>query len=665
MSTLGPGDPAALGATRTSHGIRFAVYARHATRMELLLFGASDASPRVIALDPDMHRAHGVWHATVPNDDLGDARYYAYRADGPNEGAHRYDSEKVLIDPYARRIHFPDNHRRDLARGFGSTLGIAPLGVLPSKEATDFDWGDDRRPSHPAHRRVIYELHVRGFTQRDYALPEDRRGTFAGVIEKIPHLKELGVTTVELLPIQQFDPDEPNYWGYMTLGFFAVHAGYAHEDADRELKEMVRALHAEGIEVVLDVVYNHTTEEDEAGPTYSFRGLDNATYYLQTDDGRGYRDDAGTGNVLKTAHPQVARLILDSLRYWATEFHIDGFRYDLASIFSRDIAGQPNPFATLAPAISHDPILAPLHHIAEPWDLGAYQVGTSFPEPSWAQWNDHFRDDIRRFVKSDPGHVEALVYRLCGSPDLFPPDLPHARAAAQSINFVVAHDGFCLNDLVSYNGKHNAANGQDNRDGSDNNNSWNCGFEGEDGAPVEVMHLRRRQRKNLIALLMLSNGVPMMYMGDEFANTQQGNNNPYNQDNDVTWLDWTRRHHFDDLVRFTRKMVAFRHHYGFGRPRAWTSEDVQWHGIDAQPDLSFASRSLAYRLRCEAGDVYAMINAYWGPLSFRLQHPGPWRKTIDTMNPSPSDIIDPKDAPLVENEVRVGPRSIVVLVSPR
>ncbi|MEO1337974.1 MAG: alpha-amylase family glycosyl hydrolase, partial [Myxococcota bacterium] len=394
MSTFGPGDPAALGATRTSHGVQFAIYARHATRMELLLFDDPDGtSPRVFVLDSNQHRDHGVWHATLSTDELGDARYYAYRADGPNEGPHRYDAEKVLLDPYARRIHFPANHGRDAARGPGCTVGRAPLGVLPRESTPDFDWGNDRRPHHPAHRRIIYELHVRGFTQRDYAMQEDRRGTYLGIIEKIPYLKELGVTTVELLPIQQFDPDEPNYWGYMTLGFFAVHGGYALHDADLELKQMVRALHAAKIEVILDVVYNHTTEEDESGPTYSFRGLDNATYYLQTEDSRGYRDDAGTGNVLKTAHPQVSRLVLDSLRYWATEFHIDGFRYDLASIFSRDIAGRTDPFATLAPAIAHDPVLAPLLHIAEPWDLSEYQVGTSFPEPSWAQWNDHFRDD--------------------------------------------------------------------------------------------------------------------------------------------------------------------------------------------------------------------------------------------------------------------------------
>ena len=666
------GHPEPLGATWTPTGINFAVYARHATAVTLLLFDspAAEQPCDTLALHPRRNRTQGVWHVEVPSGALGKAAYYAYRADGPNEGAHRYDRDKTLLDPYARRIHFPPSHQRDAAKGAGTTLGRAPVGVLPAREPQSFDWGLDARPHHPAHRRVIYELHVRGFTIRDPSVPETRRGTYLGVIDKIPYLKALGVTTVELLPVHQFDPDEHNYWGYMTLGFFAPHRGYAAtDDPDRDFKTMVRELHAHGIEVLLDVVYNHTTEEDETGPTYGFRGLDNATYYVQTADGRGYRDDAGTGNVLKTAHPQVQRLVLDSLRYWAEEFRVDGFRYDLATILTRNLDGEPDVTNTLPSAIGHDPVLQPLLHVAEPWDVTSYQVGVGFSAEGWAQWNDRFRDDVRRFVKSDPGLVTPMMQRLAGSPDLFPPDLPYARLASQSVNFVVAHDGFCLNDLVSFNDKHNHANGHDNRDGGSANHSWNCGHEGEVDVPAEVAHLRRRQRKNLLTLLLLSNGVPMLYMGDEFANTQGGNNNPYNQDNATTWLDWARRLQFADLVRFTSKLTTFRHqHPCLSHPHGW-AEQVEWRGVRAQPDTGPDSRSLAFSLRDpDSGrpQVYGMLNAYWEPLRFQVQTrpPGGWCKVIDTMNASPEDIHDSASAPLLDTSfVDVGPRSIVVLAA--
>ena len=665
-----PGRPEPLGATPADDSINFAVYARHATALRLLVFDTEEANePRIVNLDPVTHRSNDVWHVALPAEMLGAARYYAYQADGPHEGPHRYDPEKVLVDPYAHALHFPAGHARSGARGPGSTLGRAPVGVLPTA-ATAFDWSDDVRPNHPPHRRVIYELHVKGFTKRDPTVPEAHRGTYLGVVDKIPYLRALGVTTVELLPVQQFDPDEDNYWGYMTLGFFAVHADYAAtDDPSGEFKVMVRALHEAGIEVLLDVVYNHTTEEDDDGPTYSFRGLDNATYYVQTEDGRGYRDDAGTGNVFKTAHPQVRRLVLDSLRHWATEYRVDGFRYDLASILTRNIAGFPDPHGALVPGISHDPVLQPLLHIAEPWDLAAYQVGTSFPGASWAQWNDKFRDDTRRFVKSDPGFVTAMMMRLTASPDVFPPGLPHVRKPHQSINFIIAHDGFCLNDLVSYNAKHNDANGHGGQDGASVNFSWNCGFEGEDDAPVDVLNLRRRQRKNFLTLLMLANGVPMIYMGDEFANTQGGNNNPYNQDNETAWLDWSRHLKFQDLLRFTSQLTAFRQrHDGFARLR---NGQVQWFGVDGYPDVSPSSRSLAFALPADpAGsteDIYVMINAYWEALTFEIQYrpDAPWRRRIDTINPSPTDFYEDAQAPAIESPaVRVGPRSIVVLVAP-
>ena len=671
---LRPGRPEPLGATPVAGGVNFSVYAANASTLELLLFDDPEGrTPKhTVALDPKRHRSQGVWHVEVTDDAVASARFYAYRATGPNEGAHRYDPDKVLLDPYARRVHFPSDHRRDASRGPGPNLGRSPLGVMPPALPAAFDWGADARPSHPASRRIIYELHVRGFTQRDPSVPEAHRGTYLGVIDKIPYLKSLGVTTVELMPVQQFDPDEDNYWGYMTLAFFAPHRGYAAgDDPDTEFKTMVRALHAEGIEVLLDVVYNHTTEEDEDGPTYSFRGLDNAAYYVLQADGRSYRDDAGTGNVFKTAHAQVRRLVLDSLRYWATEFRVDGFRYDLASILTRNAEGEPDAYSALVPTIEHDPVLMPLLHIAEPWDLTAYQVGASFVGESWSQWNDRFRDVVRRFVKSDPGLVENLMWRLAGSPDLFPPELPYARLATQSINFVVAHDGFCLNDLVTYNHKHNQANGHDNRDGGDNNHSWNCGHEGEQGAPAEVIDLRRRQRKNLLTLLMLAKGVPMLYMGDEFAHTRGGNNNPYNQDNETSWLDWGRRVQFDELVRFTSRLIAFRlRHPSVTQPRTWT-DAVSWYGVGAQPDTGPNSRSLAFALHgasVDDCDMYVMINAYWAPLEFEIQEHrrGGWRKVIDTANPSPADIYDDHDAPAVEStNISVGPRSIIVLRSGR
>ncbi len=667
---LGVGRPAPLGATRTERGINFAVYARHADALRLLLFKGLDA--RMVAADfalnPRVHRTQDIWHAEVTYRALSGAGGYAFRAEGPAEGPHRYDAEKILLDPYARRVLFPPGHRRAAAKGEGSTLGRAPVAALPRAAPRLFDWSGDRRPAHPPHRRVIYELHVRGFTMRDPTVPEHHRGTYLGVIDKIPYLKALGVTTVELMPVHQFDPDENNYWGYMTLSFFAPHAAYAAgDDPHTELKTMVRALHAEGIEVLLDVVYNHTTEEDETGPTYGFRGLDNATYYLQTDDGVGYRDDSGTGNVLRTGHPQVRQLVLDSLRYWATEFRVDGFRYDLASILARDIHGDPDPYAALVTDIERDPVLAPLLHVAEPWDLAAYQVGVRFPGKTWSQWNDRFRDDIRQFVKSDPRLVATLMKRLSGSPDIFHPELPYARLASQSINFVVAHDGFSLNDVVSYNEKHNRANGHDNQDGAAINHNWNCGHEGERDVPPAVAELRSRQRRNLLTLLLLSNGVPMLYMGDEFANTQGGNNNPYNQDNETTWLNWRRRTEFADLVRFTGRLTALRRRvHALGQPRAWTPDDVRWFGVGAQLDLRPDSRTLAFALYDSAGapELYAMINAFWDELTFEVQvaPAGGWRRLIDTARPSPDDAPVPEDAPSIPpGPVTVAPRSIVIL----
>jgi glycogen operon protein len=495
------------------------------------------------------------------------------------------------------------------------------------------------------------------------------------VAEKVPYLKELGVTVVELLPVHQFDPAEGNYWGYMTLNFFSPHQAYAVDpkrDRD-EFRAMVKALHEADIHVILDVVYNHTAEEDQNGPTYSFKGIDNASYYLLScDPNAPYHDFSGTGNSLNAANPYVRTMILDSLRWWVTQMHVDGFRFDLASVLTRDedghVYGTDVPLLT---AIRSDPLLRNVHLIAEPWDAaGAYQLGTGFPGELWHQWNGQFRDDVRRFLRGDEGTVPALMYRLYGSDDLFPDTLRDARRPFQSINFVTCHDGFTLYDLVSHNEKHNLANGNDNRDGTDANFSWNCGWEGDEGVPDDVMALRKRQVKNFACVLLLSNGVPMLAAGDEFLQTQGGNNNPYNQDNETAWLNWDRLEKFPDVFRFFRLMIAFRKaHPTLGRSRFWR-DDVTWHGVGPEPDLAHQSHSIAFALRGGSvgdRDLYVMINAWTEPLDFQIceGQPGDWRRVVDTRLESPDDISEPGREPVVPGMTyRVEARSVVVLIGP-
>src|SRR5262245_702262 len=509
-----------------------------------------------------------------------------------------FDPDKVLLDPFAREVYFPPAFDRAAARRPGPNAGRAPLGVLHEAEPP-FDWGDDRPPRH-ASDLVIYELHVRGFTNSPTSsVAPDRRGTFAGVIDKIPYLKELGVTAVELMPVHQFDPQEGNYWGYMTLNFFAPHRQYAADQsrARDEFRRMVKALHAAGIEVILDVVYNHTAEGDRTGPTYSFKGIDAATYYLLTaDPAAPYRDYSGTGNTLHTANRAVRSLIVESLRYWVTEMHVDGFRFDLAAVFDRTDDGSLDlTDSPLVTAIQCDPVLRHVRLIAEPWDAaGAYQLGRYFPGHFWHQWNGQFRDDVRRFVKGDPGLVPALMRRLYGSDDLFPDTLRDTCRPFLGVNFVTCHDGFTLYDLVSYNAKHNEANGHANTDGTADNFSWNCGWEGDEGVPADVLALRKRQAKNFCCLLLLANGIPMLRAGDEFLQAQGGNNNPYTQANATSWLDWGRQGPHADVLRFFRKMIAFRQaHPGLGRSRFWR-EDVRWYGVGPAADLSPDSHSLAF-----------------------------------------------------------------------
>jgi glycogen operon protein len=625
--SLLPLGPAWFGAARAYN---FTLYSHHAERVTLLLYGEEDlARPLVeLQLDPADHKTWDLWHCRVREDDARGARYYAYRVDGPRSGGRRpgFDPDKVLLDPGARDVFFPPAFDRETARRPGPNAGMAPLGVLPRPEP-DFDWEGDRPTRHESDA-VIYEVHVRGFTRSPTsAVAPDRRGTFAGVVAKIPHLVELGVTVVELLPVQQFDPQEGNYWGYMPLNFFAPHQTYAADPADarREFKEMVKALHRAGIEVVLDVVYNHTAEGDHTGPTYSFKGIDDATFYLASGDpARPYRDYSGCGNTLACHAAWVRTLILDSLRYWVTEFHVDGFRFDLASVLARNADGSfVSPDSPLLTAIRTDPVLRNVRLIAEPWDAGgAFQLGSRFPGALWHQWNGRFRDDVRRFVRGDRGTVPALMTRLYGSDDLFPDNPRDARRPVQSVNYVTCHDGFTLYDLVSYDRKHNEANGQRNTDGSDDSLSWNCGWEGDDGVPAEVRALRERQAKNFCCLLLLANGIPMLTAGDEMLQTQRGNNNPYNQDNETTWLDWGRLESYAGHFRFVRLMVAFRKaHPTLGRSRFWRG-DVRWYGVGPSTDMGDHSHTLAYALHGASqgdDDLYVMINAYHEPLTFTVQ----------------------------------------------
>ena len=671
------GSPAPLGASFISDDrqFNFAIYSKHATRVCLLLYAAQDCTTPIYVkeLDWARNKSGRIWHCRVSAALVEQASYYAYQIDGPRDplNGHRFDPDKILLDPYARAVHFPPRFSRSAACHPGANPGQAPLGVIQPEV------GRADRSRHPVlrhtHDAIIYELHVRGFTKRaNSGLSQEVRGTFTGVVAKIPYLKELGVTIVELLPVFQFDPQEGNFWGYMPLSFFALHGAYGIRcEAGAqiaEFKAMVEALHEAGIEVILDVVYNHTAEGNETGPTYNLRAIDNTTYYLLEEDRSRYRNDSGTDNVLHTANRYVSSLILDSLRYWAGEMQVDGFRFDLASLFTRRLDGSIdliNP--PIIAAIQSDPTLSQCRLIAEAWDMSSYQLGRTFPGVTWLQWNGKFRDEVRSFVRGDAGQVANLMTRLYGSTDLFPDTLEDAFHAFQSVNFVTSHDGFCLYDLLSYNVKHNEANGHGNHDGTDANYSWNHGWEGDEGAPSEVIALRCRQAKNFIALLMLANGTPMLVAGDEFLHTQVGNNNPYNQDNETTWLDWDRLEENRDVFRFTKAMIAFRKaHPSIARSRFWR-EEVSWFG--AMGPVDWTSCELAYWLRGASQndcDLYVMINAGPRDSLFRIQAvETDWRVAVDTGSPEPLDINKPSLEPLITKpEHLVLSRSVVVLIGP-
>jgi len=649
-----PGRPHPLGATPAPDGVSFSVWSRNAARVELLFFDrVEDARPsRVLALDPLVHRTYHYWHVWVPG--VRQGQLYGWRASGPFDPRRglRFDGQKLLLDPYGRAVVLPPGYDRVAAARPGDNAGSAMKSAVVDLSA--YDWQGDEPLRRPFSKTVIYELHVRGFTRHPSSgLPEAERGTYAGLIAKIPHLQRLGITAVELLPVFAFDrQDAPcggvNYWGYSPVGFFAPHPAYAARPgplgAIDEFRDMVKALHRAGIEVILDVVYNHTAEGDERGPTLSFRGLDNLAYYILDRDWSRYANYTGCGNTLKAAHPVVRRLISDSLRYWVGEMHVDGFRFDLASVLSRDEAGQALQNPPIVWQIESDPLLAGTKLIAEAWDAaGLYQVG-HWVGDAWKEWNGRFRDDVRSFLRGDPGMVGRFADRLFASPDLY---VASGHQAEQSVNFVTCHDGFTLADLVTYQQKRNQPNGEENRDGNDDNRAWNCGVEGPTDDPA-VLALRARQIRNFLTVNLLSAGVPMLTMGDEMGRSQAGNNNAYCQDNEVSWLDWSLAERNAALLRFTRKSVGLRVAFDPTEPaREVTLAEflvqsrVEWHGVRlGSPDWSEGSRSLAVGFSALDGSVrvHCIFNAWEEALQFELppSEEG-WRLLIDTALPPPDD----------------------------
>jgi isoamylase len=671
-----------LGASLVPGGVNFSVFSSGARGVTLALFGRGEPVPMARLPLPECFRVGGVWSIIVFGLDYENIEY-GYQVTGPADpvAGDRYDPQAILSDPHARIIAGRDVWGQEPAweniYQYRSRVGL-----------DDFDWDSDQPLRIPATDLVIYETHLRGFTRHPnsgVAFP----GTYAGLIEKVPYLKELGVNAVELMPIFEFDEFENsrvhpetgerlvNYWGYSTVGFFAPKAGYAATgnlamQVD-EFKNLVRTLHRNGIEVILDVVFNHTAEGDERGPTISFRGLDNRVYYILTPEG-WYYNFSGTGNTFNCNNPIVRDFILSCLRTWASEYHIDGFRFDLAAILSRDIHGAPLANPPLVESLAHDPVLRDCKLIAEAWDAGGlYSVG-SFPNyRRWSEWNGKYRDTIRKFLKGDEGQVPDLATRLAGSPDLY-----SRRGTQASVNFITCHDGFTLADLVSYNDKHNEANGENNGDGANDNNSWNCGAEGPTTDPG-VLALRERQMRNAFLLLLLSRGVPMFVAGDEVARTQLGNNNAYCHDSELSWFDWDLVDSAADLRRFVTHAIAFRaahavlrdERHPTGRPTAVTGyPDISWHGEYAwQPDWSPGNRRLALMWAPQDGGnfIYMAANAHWegfSPELPKLPDAAAWHLAADTSLPAPGDIVAPGLESLVPDQSRyyVGPRSVVVLV---
>jgi glycogen operon protein len=719
IKNLLPGSPDPLGPSVQPDGINFAIHSAGASRVELLLFdNIADQHPsQVIPLAAETNRTGDVWHIFVEG--LPNRSLYNIRVDGPynpaSEGT-RFNGVKTLIDPYAPAVTGdfywqtgdplgydntdPESENRHLSPSTVDNVAGAPRCVA---YRSDFDWEGDQHPDVPIEESIIYEVNVRGFT-RHHSSESDLAGTYRGFIEKIPYLKELGITAVELLPVMEFDQfDGPfrdpstgerlaNAWGYNTVAFFAPESHYSYfgkcgEQVD-EFKMLVRELHRNGIEVILDVVFNHTREGNHFGPTLSFRGLDNAIWYMLSPKPEYYNDFTGCGNTMNCNHPVVRKFILDCLRYWVSEMHVDGFRFDLAAVFAIDVDQQEKGKTPIIHEIESDPVLSRIKLIAEPWSIRQYRLG-SFSDRRWAEWNGKFRDTVRRFVKGDTGVAGELATRVAGSYDLFAPTPDSERSPFHSINFVTCHDGFTLNDLVSYDHKHNERNGENNRDGSDDNQSWNCGHEGPietSGLPDDqkqaIESLRRQQIKNFMVLLFLSQGTPMLLYGDEMRRTAEGDNNTVFQDNVLNWINWEHAKKHAEIVRFTKLIIAFRKRHKIVRRWRYMTPDesetpilrnITWHGVKSnEADFSGGSRFLAWVLEDfetnERGDVpiYVASNAFWEPLAIELPalENRRWYRVADTSLPAGEDIVPEEEAAfLTEPQYEVRPRSTVVLVA--
>jgi isoamylase len=694
------GRPLPCGAYHRHGGVNFSIFSRNAARVWLELFERpEDGEPAVaIELDPQSHRTGDMWHIWIKGITYG--QLYAFRVDGPYlpEEGHRFNRHRLLLDPYSTALL--GTSRWDLSRAlaFDSCSPLKDLTPCPEDNAawspksllTDyrFDWDGERPLKYPWADTIIYETHVRGLTVHSSSGVK-HPGVFLGVIEKIPYFKELGITAVELMPVQEYNASElvvrnpytgeslRNYWGYNTVAFFAPKESYGAGKAPgsqiREFKTMVRELHKAGIEVILDIVLNHTAEGDELGPTLNFRGIENSIYYMLKSDRRLYRNYSGCGNTLNCNHPVVRSYILDCLRYWVIEMHVDGFRFDLASVLGRDETGDVLSNPPLLETIAEDPILRDVKLIAEAWDAGgAYQVG-SFPGQRWSEWNGRFRDDIRRFWRGDPGMVPLLATRICGSADLYQ---DNRKVPMNSINFITCHDGFTLNDLVSYQQKHNEVNGEDSRDGENVNYSDNYGFEGEtDDAGIQATRLR--QIKNMLATLLISRGVPMIFGGDEFRRTQRGNNNAYCQDNEISWYDWSLLNKHYDLFRFTREMLAFRKRHKVLRSQDfYAPQDILWFNPGAKPpDWSAAGLTLGCMIRpqqssdgAQSQALCVLFNAETVEVRFKLPSPPGgerWHVAVETAKPSPYDICEAgQEEPLAQSDrYRMAARSMVILIS--
>lgn len=710
-----PGKALPFGASITPQGVQFSIFSRHATTVWLQLYeNETDANPvHEIELAPDCNKTGDCWHITIQG--LKKGQLYLFRMDGPYEPEHgmRFNKHKVLIDPYAKALtggfrwnlkeafgYIPGDDTEDLSYSTDGDAGVMPKCVVVDD---DFEWHGDQPLNYPLRNTIIYESHVRGLTRHPSAADRfgvKHPGTFTGVTEMIPYLQELGITSLELLPVQEFDEFEyedrqnpatgeplKNYWGYSSIAFFAPKASYASRSEGgaqvNEFKEMVRQLHSAGIEVILDIVFNHSGEGDQMGHTFSFRGIDNRIYYMLAPNPRYYMNYSGCGNTLNCNHPVVRGMIIEALRYWVQEMHIDGFRFDLGSILGRDAQGELMDNPPVLERIAEDPVLRDTKIIAEAWDAGgAYQVG-SFPGGRWAEWNDRYRDEIRAFWKGDWHKVSDFATRFSGSADLY---LQTGRKPFHSINLITAHDGFTLNDLVSYNGKHNEANGEENRDGHNHNLSWNYGHEGPSDDPY-IAQTRNQMVKNFLATLMLSSGTPMMLGGDELRRTQQGNNNAYCQDNDISWYNYEFLNSHGDVYRFAKHLINFRKsHPALQRQEFFVGRDISqnqvlditWFNENGDPpDWNRKENVLALRIDGSRREIHAdrddcdllmFFNAGGENREFMIIQPKPgqrWHRVIDTRLPSPRDILEPGEEEFTQEltPYLVYARSMVVFIA--